>query len=126
MANLKLHTIGIHGGFHHNFLYTVVRTVCRQENAIVSLHIHRAWEGNFRDSLYARRGVKPFDCDAACANAVRRIGLEERNRCDGGRWDMAGCTLPYPRDKSHEIYFLFLSFLGIFLLNELRNDALDE
>ena len=27
MANLKLHTIGIHGGFHHNFLYTVVRTV---------------------------------------------------------------------------------------------------
>ena len=29
MANLKLHTIGIHGGFHHNFLYTVVRTVCR-------------------------------------------------------------------------------------------------
>ena len=27
MANLKLHTFGIHGGFHHNFLYTVVRTV---------------------------------------------------------------------------------------------------
>ena len=34
MANLKLHTIGIHGGFHHNFLYTVVRTVGTMNSSI--------------------------------------------------------------------------------------------
>ena len=42
MANLKLHTIGIHGGFHHNFLCTVVRTVREKQRTklvIESLHL---------------------------------------------------------------------------------------
>ena len=40
MANLKLHTIGIHGGFHLNFLYTVVRTVTVRKAAYMYLSGH--------------------------------------------------------------------------------------
>ena len=44
-------------------------TYCRQENAIVSHHLHRTWEGYFRGSLYcctySVRYNMPTDADSA-------------------------------------------------------------
>ena len=35
-------------------------TYCRQENAIVSNHIHRTWEGYFRGGLYLTQFKRGF------------------------------------------------------------------
>ena len=72
MANLKLHTIGIHGGFHHNFLYTVVRTVSSQ--------FSDAWQAN----------------DVVCCSSIFVIWREFASKIDYRRYTQCQAVLGAP------------------------------